>query len=187
MRPHERWLPVLARSRNAATRVRSATTVAIAGAEHVALHVAPGGRRTYSPSTTIYFGAHVSVLPSSERIDDRFQANTGHEIRSNFKTARGRTIRTGLRPIPRSRSPIFANPIVRSSIRGSSLNTHRDFVPTHASRPGASRGSPAEYRRSSTFVGRETCPARPESVPKASEFAGTRDTLGQLLSPTACS
>ena len=55
------------KSRSVAARVWSAMTVTIAGTEHIALHVAPEGRLTHSPSTMLYFGAHVLVLLSSKR------------------------------------------------------------------------------------------------------------------------
>ena len=72
--------PVLARSRSVAARVWSAMTVTIAGTEHIALHVAPEGRLTHSPSTMLYFGAHVLVLLSSKRSNNLIQAKTGRTL-----------------------------------------------------------------------------------------------------------
>lgn len=47
-------------------------------------------------------------------------------------------------------------------------------------------GHRPEYRRSSTIVGRETCPGRHVPIPKAPKFAGTQATRRQLLPAAAC-
>lgn len=123
--PHGSETAVLATSRCLTGRVWSAMTVTIAGTERIALHAVPEGHRTHSPSTMSYFGAHVLVLPSSKRSNDRIQANTG-------------------RLVSRSKSAFLSKFDRACLVRGSPFNSRRDFVPTKNFPSGRrSGGSPA--------------------------------------------
>lgn len=118
-------------------------TVTIAGTEHIALHVAPEGRRTHLPSTVFYFDAHVSVLLSCKRSDVRSQANAGRKPVSFGQFLRRSNGKEGI-----------CGHCVAACVLclGQSTDTPCDFVPALALRPNSSSYSRRVILRLSTEI-----------------------------------